>query len=116
MQENATNLTRREERSLGYDTPMGLCEIQNANNRKPPTLDGWERRINTYKPSSVRAVNVLWGRGPLCRCENKDDSIYYTAYHYSSEYYMVNGVYVIPTSSCPSEDNREAYLGDLFFC
>lgn len=107
-----------KKRSLGYDTAMGICALSSASNPKSPTLRGWEDLVNTFRPDAIVAVDVIWGVGPLCRCEDKDDPTYYV----SSEYYhTVNGIHIVPRSKCPIDDRRqrqlvEYYKDDIFFC
>ena len=63
-------------------------------------------------------VNILWGEKPLCRCITEDDSMYYVAletYYYHSEYYIVNGIHIVPIETCELYD-LEYYNDELFFC
>lgn len=95
--------------------PDGLCELTSASTPSPPTLAHWEAHANTYKPSAVEQVTILYGYSSLCWCETPDYKTPEHVDHYA-EYYLLNGVYVYPKHKhCP--DSGATFFNELlFFC
>ena len=108
----ATRLDRSLAGKESYYKPkQGLCSLEGASNPQSPSLDGWKSRAKSFAPAAISSVDIFSKR--LCRCADEDESFYYASYHppYYDVSFLVNGIYVIPNSECPTSSS-----GNVFSC